>query len=139
MRIARFALYIGIAVSARAAAAQTVCRAADSTSAVLISYLVRFASATSGDNKTVRDSLRVPYTPQNKVKLVTQEAVCIKARDAYVADRAGKGVGGSSGRVYVVAIGTTYAVLDPAYHYSSDPYRWTILIVDSTYQKLSLL
>lgn len=86
----------------------------------------------------MRDSLRIPYTAANQVTLVTRESVCQKARDAYAADRAGKGVGGNSGRVYVVAVGDTYAIVDPAYHYAR-PTDWTILIVDSRFRRLSLI
>ena len=123
----------------RGVGAQSVCHPADSTSALFVSHMARYASATTGGTKTVRDSLRIPYTPVNQVTLVTQEAVCKKARDAYIADRAGKGAGGSSGRVYVLAMGNTYAVVDTAYHYSAEhPNNWTILILDSRYRRLSL-
>jgi hypothetical protein len=118
---------------------QSVCRPADSTSAILVAHLANYASATSGGEKTVRDSLHLPLTQASQVKLVTQETVCKKARDAYAADRAGKGVGGSSGRVYVVAIGNNgYAIVDPAYNYAS-PMDWTILIVDKRFLRLGLL
>lgn len=139
MRVLIALLLLTAALAARRAGAQSVCQGPDSTSAFFISYMARYASATEGRAKAVRDSLRIPYTPANQVTLVTQEAVCKKARDAYVADRAGKGAGGSSGRVYVLALGNTYAVVDTAYHYSLEaPNNWTILILDSRYRRLSL-
>ena len=125
-------------LGSRHLAGQSVCHPADSTSAILVTHLLNFASATDGPGYAMRDSLRIPRAPTNRVALVAQEAVCKKARDAYAADRAGKGVGGSSGRVYVVSIGTVYAIVDPAYHYGALN-DWTILIVDSRYTRLSLL
>lgn len=123
----------------RAAASQAVCRAPDSTSAALIRHLARYSAATSGDDAEVRQSLGLPYTPAAQVTLVTTESVCEQAYATYRADRAGKG-GGLSRRAYVVAIGNTYAVLDPSYKYDpSSPRRnWTILIVNSQFERLSL-
>jgi hypothetical protein len=135
--IATVALVVAT-LSSRHLAGQSVCRPADSTSTILVAHLLNYASATDAPGYAMRDSLRIPRAPTNQVALVTEEAVCRKARDAYAADRAGKGVGGSSGRVYVVAIGTVYAIVDPAYHYYA-PNDWTILIVDSRYKRLSLL
>ena len=121
------------------AEAQTVCRGADSTSAALTRHLSRYSGATTGDDAEVRESLGLPYTPAAQVTLVTTEGVCEQANAAYRADRAGKG-GGLSGRVYVVAIGNTYAVLDPSYKYdpTSPRKNWTILIVNSQFERLSL-
>lgn len=133
------ALLVGAVGGPRLASSQTVCRPADKVSASLIHELARYSAATTGGNAVVRDSLRLPYTPAAQVVLVTNESVCKKANAAYQADRAGKG-GGLSGRVYVVAVGNTYAVLDPSYRY--DP-TWphpsrTILIVSSRFERLSL-
>lgn len=138
MRLVRAVVLIVAALSSRRLVGQSVCRPADSTSAILVAHFTGYASAVDGPGYAMRDSLRIPRAPTNQVTLVAQEAVCKKARDAYVADRAGKGVGGSSGRVYVVAIGTVYAIVDPAYHYAA-PNDWTILLVDSRYKRLSLL
>ncbi len=114
MRLMTTAVLVAVAIASRPLGGQSVCRPADSTSAILVAHLANYASATSGGEKPVRDSLHLPYTQANQVKLVTQETVCKKARDTYAADRAGKGVGGSSGRVYVVAIGNNgYAVSTP--------------------------
>lgn len=68
-------------VTIRADAA--VCRAADSVSADLIFRLRRYASAASGDNKVVRDSLHLPFT--TSLSLITSESVCKKAPHTTVA------------------------------------------------------
>ena len=139
MRLMITAVLVTAAIASRPLKGQTVCRPADSTSAILVAHLANYAAASSGGENTVRDSLHLPLTQASQVKLVTQEAVCKKARATFAADRAGKGIGGSSGRVYVVAIGNTgYAIVDPAYHYGR-PNDWTILIVDKNFLRLGLL
>jgi hypothetical protein len=114
-----------------------VCRAADSTSALLISELGRYTSDTTGGNRAVRDSLKLPVLAANQLVLVTSESVCKKAKNAYQNDRAGTGGSGFTGRVYVVKIDTRYAVLDPGFNYG-EPGNWTVLILDSHYQKLAV-
>jgi hypothetical protein len=42
-------------------------------------------------------------------------AVCKRANAGHEAEVAGEGYGKSSGQVYVIQVGTTYAVFDPAY------------------------
>jgi hypothetical protein len=44
------------------------------------------------------------------------------------------------GRVYVIAIGNSYAVLDPSYKYDPTSARknWTVLVLDSPYRRLRL-
>ncbi len=116
---------------------QGVCRAADSTSAELIAEVARYSAATHAGDIAVRDSLRLPAVPANQVVLVTQDPVCKKANVAYQADRAITGGSGFSGRVYVVKIGTTYAVLDPSFSYGR-PDNWTVVIMDSRYRTLSV-
>ena len=138
MRIMTAVFLVVAGVSARSISGQPVCLPADSTSAILVQHLANYASATDAPAAAMRNSLGIPHTPANEVTLVSQESVCKKARDAYAVDRAGKGVGGSSGRVYVIAVGNTYAIVDPAYHYAR-PTDWTILIVDSKFRRLSLI
>jgi hypothetical protein len=69
--------------------------------------------------------------------MVTQEAVCKKAKAAYETEFSGQG-SSFSGRLYVVKAGSTYAVLDPDYHYHPSRPRWSIMIMDDRYRKLSL-
>jgi hypothetical protein len=70
--------------------------------------------------------------------MVTQEAVCKKAKAAYEAGMTQRGGAGFSGRVYVVKSGSTYAVLDPDHHRDGRTNNWIIMIMDSRYQTLSL-
>jgi hypothetical protein len=87
----------------------------------------------------VRDSLRLgAVSSPSEVVMVTQESVCKKARDAYQADLVGLGGSAFSGRVYVVKSGTTYAVLDPDFHYQGRTDNWIIMVMDARYRKLSL-
>ena len=122
---------------ATGALAQTVCHPADETSAALIVRLGRYSSATSGDDRIVRDSLRLAPTAANQVVLVTSESVCKNARDAHQAFFPNRGGAGFTGRVYVIKIGMTYAALDPGYNYG-DPTVWTVEIIDSRYRHLSV-
>ena len=127
-------LVAGLPVSA--ASAQIVCRPADQTSAHLINELGHFSSATTGDNKVVRDTLRLPLVPAANLTLVTSETVCKKARTTYQSTLGGLGGTPFSGRVHVVQIGTVYAVLDPALRFG-DPNHWAVQIQDSHFKKLS--
>jgi hypothetical protein len=96
------------------------------------------ANSSPGTVWRLRDSLRIPYVPAADVKLVTQEATCTKARDAYNAEVAAPAAFVPPvGRVYVVAMGSgAYAVVDPAYRYSARSF-WTIHIQDSRHETLS--
>ena len=129
-------LALSALVFAAPALAQSACRAADSTSAALIAELTKYAGATSGDNKTVRDSLHLPLTSASGVGLVTTAATCRKARAAYQAKFANTGGGAFSGRVYVIKVGNVYAVLDPGFKYSN-PEVLTVQIVDSRLSHLA--
>jgi hypothetical protein len=117
--------------------AQAVCRPADQTSDDLIKELGQFSSATAGDNKIVRDSLRIPLVPAANLTLITSETVCKKARTTYQSTLGGLGGTPFSGQVYVVQIGTVYAVLDPALRFG-DPNHWAVQIQDSHFKKLSV-
>jgi hypothetical protein len=69
--------------------------------------------------------------------LVTTESVCKKANATYQSTLGGTGGTSFSGRVYVVKIGTVYAVLDPVFNYGN-PHNWVVEIQDSRFRKLSL-
>jgi hypothetical protein len=112
--------------------AQTVCRSADSTSVALIEELGRYSSATSGGDLVMRDTLHLVSTPANQLVLITNETACRKANSAYQTAVTSDGGGGLSGRVYVVQVGTRYAVLDPTYN-AGDP-TWSVLIFDSKFK-----
>jgi hypothetical protein len=87
------------------------------------------------------DSLRLPFVPANELKLVADERTCRKANQAYQAELQNTGGSGFSGRVYVVRVGTSYAVLDPALRYGAEygaPDFWTVLITDSNFKPLAI-
>lgn len=111
-----------------------VCRPPDAISQRIIDHLKRYSTATTGDNKTVRDSLHLPAT--SSVAVITSEAVCKKANPAYQAALAGTGHG-FSGQVYVLQVGTVYAVFDPVYHWGPDAGIYTVIIFDSRWRQLS--
>ena len=116
-----------------------VCRPADVTSGDMIGILQRYAGATSGGDKTVRDSLHLPLVSSSQVVLVTAESVCKKANQAYQGKLANTGGSPFSGKVYVVQVGSSnYAVMDPAFNYGN-PRFWTIVVLDSRYKPLSIL
>ena len=103
----------------------------------MITQLARFSSTTDRHDAVVRDSLRLPSVPANQVQLVTTESVCKKANAAYQASNSSYGTG-FSGKVYVVQIGTVYAVMDPAFIISAQRPIFTTLILDSRYGVLSV-
>jgi hypothetical protein len=136
--------FYGIAIAATMvvptarSAAQTVCLPNDARGKEFTEYMRRVANSEPGSVWRLRDSLRIPFVPSpTDVKLVTQEATCKKARDAYNAQvSTPTPVVAPAGRVYVVAMGAgAYAVVDPVYRYSARSY-WTIHIQDSRYQTL---
>jgi hypothetical protein len=97
--------------------------------------LARYASANHPDDETVREKLGLPRTAQ--ISVVSSESVCKTANAAYQAEVAGEGYGEVSGQVYVIQVGTTYAVFDPVYHWGPDPGYYTVVIYDSKWRKLS--
>ena len=111
-----------------------VCMPNDSTAERIRVRLARYALANHPDDKAVRDSLRLPQSAQ--ISIVTSESVCKKANTAYQATLAGTGHG-FSGKVYVVQVGTTYAVCDPVYHWGPDEGYKRIVIFDSRWRRLS--
>ena len=118
------------------ASAQSVCRPADQASADLIEEMGRYSSASGGDAAVMRDSLRLPSVPRSQVVLVTNESTCKKARTTYETSLSTPGFT-FSGRLYVVKIGTVYAVLDPTFNIG-DSTNWIVQIQDSRYRQLSL-
>jgi hypothetical protein len=123
--------------------AQGHCRPGDSTAAVFLAHIVRYASAESGEDAAVRDSLRLHYTPRARVHLVSDEQLCSQAAAAYRADLT-TAADTHTGRVYVVQASDRFAVLDLDYHIA--PRRpgvlhgenWIIAIFDSTWRRVSL-
>lgn len=128
------AMVVALAVPTGVAHGQA-CRGADSTSADLIQDVVKYTSATDADIRAVRDSLKYAAVAESQVVLVTNNAACQKAANAYAAYVTGPPER-LSGQVYVVQAGATYTVLDPRY-YKWDPSVWTIVTFDSHWKVLS--
>ena len=84
----------------------------------------------------MRDSLRLPLAPASQVVLVTNESTCRKANTAYQTAVNGSGGTGLSGQVYVVQVGTAYAVLDPNYN-AGQPGAWSVVVLDSRFKERS--
>lgn len=121
------------------AEAQAVCRPADSLGSKFLAHIARHSAPSNPSDAVVRDSLRLgPVSNRSQVVMVTQEAVCKKAKAAYEAGLSGPGGSSFSGRLYVVKSGSTYAVLDPDFHYQGRTNNWIIMIMDDRYRKLSL-
>jgi hypothetical protein len=119
--------------------AQTVCRPADSLGNTFLAHIARHSAARNATDAMVRDSLRLgAVSGPSQLVMVTQEAVCKKAKAAYETEFSGRGGSSFSGRLYVVKAGSTYAVLDPDYHYRPNRPNWIIMIMDDRYRKLSL-
>jgi hypothetical protein len=118
--------------------AQSVCRPADSLGALFKQEITRYSAPSTADELAVRDSLRLASANPTQVVLATQEAVCKKANAAYKAKLTDTGGSGFSNRVYVLQVGNTYAVFDPAFTYDSSLGYWTIVILDSRYKPLSV-
>jgi hypothetical protein len=123
----------------RSAEAQTVCRPADSLGSKFLAHVARHSAARNATDAMVRDSLRLgAVSSPSQVVMVTQEAVCKKAKAAYETEFSGQGGSSFSGRLYVAKAGSTYAVLDPDYHYRPNRPKWIIMVMDDRYRKLSL-
>jgi hypothetical protein len=117
--------------------ARSACRTADRRSAGIIERLITYVTATSGDDATSRDALRLPRATADDVQLVTSETVCAAAVAAYNRDRRDEG-SGLSGRVYVVRIGPVYIVHDPEYDYNpSLPGGLVVIVFDSNWKPLA--
>jgi hypothetical protein len=78
---------LGLVLLAPAGHAQSVCLPSDSTGKMLLSYMRRYVVSPTGTTDSIRVKLGLPQiTDSTTVKLVTQEQICKKARDAYVAN-----------------------------------------------------
>ena len=87
-----------------------VCRAADKESAISVGWLTSIATGSDSASAAWRATLKVPATQANKIALITDEAVCVLAANAYQAAVQTQ----SSGRqVYVIQVATVYVVEDP--------------------------
>ena len=126
---------LGVAFAAPLTA-QSVCLTNDSNGSMLVTYIRKYSVSPTGGDEKVRVALGLPrLTNPAAVTLLTQEATCKKARDAYLANASATAAVRPAGRVYVVAVGTAYAVLDPVYRFSTIDEQ-TIHILDSKFKLL---
>ena len=122
---------------ARHADAQ-VCRAANDSSADMIQMITNYALATDSTTKVTRDSLRIPaVASSSSIVLITKEATCKSANTAYQAVASGARET-LSGRVFVVQVGTSYVVWDPAYSYAAATPTWVYMVFDSRWVNRSI-
>ncbi|HLQ23610.1 MAG TPA: hypothetical protein VK132_10410 [Gemmatimonadales bacterium] len=97
----------------------SACRPADAVSAGLVADLQRIASGTDSTNAGLRSLLQIPQVATSQVTYVTNKTTCNKALTPYnTATHAtdantGAEVDPPSGQLYVVQVGTVYAVWDP--------------------------
>jgi hypothetical protein len=114
------------------------CRTSDPYIEGVRQEIARYSSANSGDNKAVRDSLKLPFVVSSQVVLVSSDATCKKARTAFQSYWANRGGTGFSAKVYVLQVGSLYAVVDSAYRYrAANPYS-PVLFLDSRFKSVSV-
>jgi len=100
--------------------------------------MLSYATSTDTAVMAVRDSLRILPVPASQVGLVTDRRTCRRAGAAY--QRYYRGVaGGFSTSVYVVKVGTRYAVLDPEYPTAIKDPPWHVVIMDADFHPLGAL
>lgn len=91
------------------------CRPADQTSAIIISQIKSMVTATAGPEVDNRIALQLPQVPDSSVALVTDEAICRQAARAYDSVLvATLKLPPSQRDAFVIRVGTSYVVADPA-------------------------
>ena len=115
-----------------------VCRAANDSSVNMIQMVKNYALATDSATKDVRDFLLIPAVASAAdVALITKEVTCKSANTAY--QKAATGARQTlSGRVFVVKVGTSYVVWDPAYRFNAAYETWAYMLFDSRWVLKSL-
>lgn len=92
--------------------AQAQCRAADTTSALMIEKYQGLMRSTDPNVRTSLSQDGIPLVDPNTITLVTDRTVCSKAEKAFAAYHKGSTIS-SSGSVYVLRVGAVYIVRDP--------------------------
>jgi hypothetical protein len=109
----------------------TVCRAASDDSENMMTTVKQYALATDPSWVAARDSLRIPgVSSATSVVLITKENTCKTANTAYQAAATGA-TQTLSGRVFVVQVGTSYAVYDPGYRFKLGSGQGSYMVFDS--------
>lgn len=89
------------------------CRTTGDEALVLVAYARMLAAETSREMQVTRKSYHIPPTDTANVELVTEDAVCARAGDAFNADLP-PSLRIANRAVYVVRIGQVYIATDPA-------------------------
>lgn len=110
------------------------CLAADSTSAALIRSVTKMATSTDSTVVLNRQDVGIPAVPASQISLVTTKSVCSKAVQAAAAGFTRSDGVLPSASAYVVKVGTTYVVADPAQ--TMGEYAMTVVLT-SQYQVVS--
>jgi hypothetical protein len=129
-RLGPFAAAVAaLAVGATSARAQ--CRGADSTATRMVAKYTNLLDRATVDGPTRQQLTKMSLPqPPAAVALVTNNTVCRKAEQAYTT-ALGANRNTPSGAVYVVKVGTSYVVRDPAQRGGD----WTIeMVLDSQYR-----
>jgi hypothetical protein len=114
------------------------CRTSDPYIEDVRQEITRYTSANSGDNRAVRDSLKLPFVVASQVVLVSSDATCKKAKSAFQTYWASRGGTAFSPKVYVLQVGSLYAVVDSGYRYrAANPYS-PVLFLDSRFKSVSV-
>ncbi len=115
-----------------------LCRAANDSSVDMIQMVKNYALATDSAMKVSRDSLLIPAVASaSDVVLITKGATCRKANTAY--QKAATGARQTlSGRVFVVKVGTSHVVWDPAYRFNAAYPLWIYMLFDSRWRLKSV-
>lgn len=117
-------------------ASSQTCRPLDDTGKVFQYLIGTYSGANPGTPEDAsRIQLRLDAVPANQVVLVTQQSTCNKANTAYHNKLSGAGAGFSN-QVYVLQVGTKYAVVDPAFYVGPavTPHNWVTVILDSHFK-----
>jgi hypothetical protein len=107
----------------------------NSVAANVMALVRSYTSPVDSAFDIARAGLGYPLVPASQVTLVTREADCKKARDAYQTKMGN--LQGYSGRVVVVKAGNTFTVLDPSAYYNPANRRNLYGLFDSHFALIS--
>ncbi len=109
-RVAYLAAFCILGLGHSPVAAQSTCRAADQSSALVQSEVITIATGTDSLTKAARDSSGIPATTSSRISLVSDFKTCDKAVQAINTLLSTPGL---VRRVYVIKVDASFAVVDP--------------------------
>lgn len=121
--------------TARAQGTSTYCRSGDDTATRILVDMRQLATSTDSTDAELRDSVGLTPVAASAVVLVTDEAKCQQAVNAMNAAVASQGGIGKWTRLYLVRIGTRYAIY-------AGPSRTTpdyVYITDNQYRIINVM